>query len=94
MVKVREDLECECGCAVARDTCRGPHHRYDEDTCACRCDNAREAAACSGPGRAWSPHTCSCACDGATWRLCPTGYLYDGVTSCSCVPVHYRARSR
>ena len=46
---------------------------------------------CLARGGSWQPASCRCQCRPDTWSLCPTGYQYDYVATCSCVLLHSRA---
>ena len=35
----------------------------------------------------WDPDSCECRCRPEEWKECQTGYTYDGVYSCQCLPV-------
>ena len=91
VVEVREDDTCQCGCDVTPDMCSHARHVYNKDTCECTCSNRHEAATCTDKDHVWDPRTCSCTCHRDTWKLCPTGYLFDSSVSCTCVPIHYPA---
>ena len=39
----------------------------------------------------WDPESCECRCRPEEIKDCMTGYKYDGVFSCQCLPVPYSA---
>ena len=39
------------------------------------------------PLQLWDPDSCECRCRPEEWKECQTGYTYDGVYSCQCLPV-------
>ena len=34
----------------------------------------------------WDPDRCQCQCRPEEWKECSTGFSYDGVYSCQCLP--------
>merc|ERR1719348_2819893 len=91
IITVMEDDTCQCGCHVTSDTCNNKFHVFNPHAFQCQCSNFHVAKNCSGPLHVWDSRACACACRRDTWKLCPTGYLFESVKSCDCVPVHYKA---
>ena len=42
---------------------------------------------CISGGMQWDPLKCMCACPTSAWRVCSTGYVYDLLDTCQCIPV-------
>eukprot|EP00092_Neocalanus_flemingeri_P027792 GFUD01030169.1.p1 GENE.GFUD01030169.1~~GFUD01030169.1.p1 ORF type:complete len:277 (-),score=28.97 GFUD01030169.1:259-1089(-) len=89
--RVREDISCSCGCSISAADCSSIHHKYDGHSCKCSCQNTNERYHCLQKDKIWDSETCSCLCRPDTWKICSTGYLFDGQNSCDCVPTHYQA---
>lgn len=82
---VREDKDCSCACRVRPADCSVQQY-YERNTCSCQCNNWSLRNACVSSGKTWDQTTCSCRCPSSTWRVCNTGYMFDGQNSCQCIP--------
>merc|ERR1712038_558169 len=81
--------KCNCGCKLKKENCN-KYQYYHESSCRCICNNTEVRSACIAANKVWDPDTCQCYCPKDTIQSCPTGYMFDFVGSCSCVPYHYQ----
>ena len=83
-VTVEEHDTCTCGCHVSPRDCHGKQH-YIAHMCQCSCDHA-EKAECTARGWDWDSNLCLCKCPGSPYPTCPTGYYFDYLENCQCLP--------
>jgi len=88
-VKVEVHDTCKCGCHVSPADC-SQMQKYNPQTCSCQCDHVAKLQ-CTKRGWSWDPNLCMCKCPGQPYPTCPTGYVYDYIERCECVPSGYRA---
>jgi len=88
VVTLEEHTECECGCAITRDSC-APSQLFQESECACICkDQAAKNACYDRTGYLWDEASCQCLCKPINeWPICPTGFLFDAINTCTCISV-------
>lgn len=90
-VQVETHTACRCGCP---DVQCGPRQVYDSATCECKCGDQGARGQCLVQyNKVWDSQLCSCRCRPEEWRECSTGYTYDGVYSCQCLPSYNRANT-
>ncbi len=67
---------------------------FNPSLCRCHCSDREAMAQCyaetanagaSDPLKIWDEENCACRC-AETFRECSTGYVYDQMDTCSCVP--------
>lgn len=88
-LQVEVHTSCQCGCPISPADCPGQGSHYFlpyECRCACRQEEGR--GSCLARGWYWDPASCDCMCPGRPYPGCPSGYVYDYQSSCSCVPIH------
>jgi len=79
--------QCQCGCHLKPDQCHPQLQYYHRPSCRCICSDFAARASCINDGKVWDPDTCSCQCPSHSWQLCSTGYMFDYVSTCSCVQI-------
>ena len=57
----------------------------------CVCKNHHERDTCLGRGWIWNKDTCRCMCPDQPYPTCPNNYMFDYLTTCSCIPLHNEA---
>ncbi|XP_023349799.1 uncharacterized protein LOC111718439 isoform X2 [Eurytemora carolleeae] len=83
-VKVEIHLSCNCGCR--KETCHG-NQEFNEKSCSCRCKDAGAMGQCLVQyNKIWDGERCLCRCRPEEWKECNTGFSYDGVYTCQCLP--------
>lgn len=76
---------CSCGCQQLE--CSSKQQEFDDRTCECRCSDIGARGQCLVQyNKLWDPDSCECRCRPEEWKECQTGYTYDGVYSCQCLP--------
>lgn len=90
-VEVENHDECECGCRVQPDQCLPGLQYFHKQSCRCICSDFKARSSCLVSGHVWDPDTCQCQCPAHSWQLCSTGYMFDYVSSCSCVLINNTA---
>jgi len=84
-VTVSAHLNCSCGCPPAQ--C-GPNQIFEDRTCECRCRDQGNRGQCLVQyNKEWDSSACSCRCRAEEFKECSTGFRYEGVYSCECLPV-------
>ncbi|TRY67195.1 hypothetical protein TCAL_08052 [Tigriopus californicus] len=79
---------CKCGCDLEATTCSAVQF-YDHGVCKCRCQDIRAHQRCIHYGtkqKFWDESSCRCICRAEMFKACSTGFVYDGLETCSCVP--------
>ncbi|XP_059082951.1 uncharacterized protein LOC131880358, partial [Tigriopus californicus] len=89
MVNLEEHLACGCGCGISPKNCRSNQY-FNSNLCRCDCQDRLEHANCilndAGQGlKMWDPQNCRCRC-AQSFRECSTGYIYDQLNTCRCIP--------
>lgn len=79
---------CKCGCDVDSARC-SQLQMYDHRYCRCFCRDIRAKMEClryESEQKFWDESSCRCICRAELVRECTTGFVYDGLDTCSCVP--------
>jgi len=86
-INVETHTACKCGCDVDRSNCNS-NQQFNEYYCKCRCSNYRARSACLQQRRTkyWDDENCQCLCLQSQWKECSTGYVYDPIDTCDCLP--------
>jgi len=80
---------CSCGCESRQCSSL---QLFDERICDCRCADQGARGQCLVQyNKVWDPDLCSCKCRPEEHKECSTGYNYDGVYSCQCLPASLSA---
>jgi len=83
-VVITTHTDCRCGCPPTE--CK-ELQVFQERTCECRCRDRGARGQCLVQyNKEWDENTCSCRCRPEEWKECSTGFSYDGVYSCQCLP--------
>jgi len=83
-VEVETHRSCRCGCEEVECSTK---QEYDRRTCQCRCVDRGAMGQCLVQyNKMWDPDLCQCRCRPEEWKECSTGFNYDGVYSCQCLP--------
>lgn len=83
-VEVEWHTECRCGCEEME--C-GELQVYERRSCQCRCRDQGARGQCLVQyNKMWDEDKCQCQCRPEEWKECSTGFSYDGVYSCQCLP--------
>ena len=85
VIVVEEDISCSCGCPVQETDCSIEQY-YDRSSCQCLCKDQSSRNKCISRGMQWDPLLCMCICPPSLRRICSTGYMYDFIDTCQCVP--------
>ncbi|XP_040571148.1 uncharacterized protein [Lepeophtheirus salmonis] len=89
-IEIEEHSECSCGCPIGPATCS--HDQYFEPgSCRCICSDHRARNLCAGRGMLWDMKRCMCMCPISTWTACSTGYSFDFLDTCICLPINNNA---
>jgi len=86
-VEVEVHEQCECGCRIQPDQCLPGLQYYHQPSCRCICSDFAVRSSCIQSGYVWDPQTCQCQCPAHSWQQCSTGYMFDYVSTCSCVQI-------
>ena len=86
-VEVEEHVSCSCGCAVTPESCNA-NQQFLFYECRCVCNNHDDRDACLARGWNWSRDTCTCTCPNTPYPACPNNFMFDYLTTCSCIPLH------
>lgn len=86
-INVETHTACKCGCDVDLSNCNS-NQQFNEYYCKCRCSNYRARSACLQQRRTkyWDDENCQCLCLQSQWKECSTGYVYDPIDTCDCLP--------
>merc|ERR1712223_298329 len=86
-INVETHTACKCGCDVDLSNCNS-NQQFNEYYCKCRCSNYRARGACLQQRRTkyWDDENCQCLCLQSEWKECSTGYVYDPIDTCDCLP--------
>lgn len=83
-VTVESHTGCRCGCPEVQ--C-GPDQVFHSRSCQCRCmDQGARGQCLVQSTKVWDEDRCSCLCRPEEWKQCSSGFTYDGVYSCQCLP--------
>jgi len=83
-VKVEVHKSCKCGCSPEPCTAK---QEYNEKVCACTCRDLGAMGQCLVQyNKIWDTERCSCRCRPEEWKECNTGFVYDGIFTCQCLP--------
>jgi len=83
---VSMEIHKSCGCGCGEEKCN-PLQEFNEKTCSCRCKNAGAMGQCVVQhNKIWDEDRCSCRCRAEEWKECTTGFSYDGLFTCQCLP--------
>ena len=85
VIVVEEDVSCSCDCPVQETNCSIEQY-YDGSSCQCLCKDQSSRNECISRGMQWDPLLCMCICPPSLRKLCSTGYIYDFIDTCQCVP--------
>lgn len=86
---VETHTECRCGCQPLQCSSL---QEFDSRTCECKCvDRGARGQCLVQYNKMWDSDNCQCKCRPEEAKDCMTGYKYDGVFSCQCLPVPYSA---
>lgn len=84
VVQVESHDSCRCGCEEVSCT---DLQIYDKRMCKCRCRDQGAMGQCLVQyNKIWDSERCQCQCRPEEWKECSTGFSYDGVYSCQCLP--------
>lgn len=88
-VNLEEHLACDCGCRISPQDCRSDQY-FNSNLCRCDCKDRLSHANCilndAGRGlKLWDAQNCRCRC-AQSFRECSTGYIYDQMNTCGCIP--------
>jgi len=84
VVEVETHTACRCGCEEVECT---ELQVYDRRMCQCRCRDQGAMGQCLVQyNKVWDGERCQCQCRPEEWKECSTGFSYDGVYSCQCLP--------
>jgi len=84
VVEVETHTSCRCGCEEVECSSL---QVYDRRMCQCRCrDNGARGQCLVQYNKMWDPEQCQCQCRPEEWKECSTGFSYDGIYSCQCLP--------
>jgi len=86
-VEVEVHDQCECGCRIQPDQCLPGLQYYHQPSCRCICSDSSARYSCLRRGSVWDPDSCQCKCPAHSWQHCSTGYMFDYVSTCSCVQI-------
>lgn len=89
-VQVEEHTACECKCHLGPSSCPSSSHTFLPYECRCVCRQEEGRGACLARGWEWDATSCSCLCPGRPYSSCPSGYVFDYQTSCTCIPIHLK----
>ena len=85
VIVVEEDVACSCNCQIQERHCSVEQY-YDRGSCQCLCKDQLSRNKCISRGMEWDPLLCMCTCPESVWKICSTGYYYDSIDTCQCVP--------
>lgn len=88
-IEIEEHTECQCGCAKTAESCRFDQ-QFEEAQCACICLDQEAKAECySRSGWFWDEDSCQCMCQPPNHppHQCATGFQFDPINTCACVPM-------
>jgi len=89
-LSIEEHLSCQCGCKVGPEDCSSKQEFLPYE-CSCVCENKEERMKCLSSGWHWDSSTCQCMCPDRPYPICPSSYVFDYMTRCTCVPMQYYA---
>jgi len=84
--EVEEHLSCQCGCPITEQSC-GANQVFLPYECRCSCTNLQERDMCLEKGWHWDRDACQCMCPGRPYPTCPSSFMFDYATTCSCIEV-------
>jgi len=87
-VQLEEDSSCSCGCLHEQMTSCSSRQEFSNSRCKCECLEDKEEKLCLDQGRMWDTDKCECSCPMSRLQPCSTGFVFDHVSTCSCVPEH------
>jgi len=90
-VEVEVHHECGCGCKFQPEQCLPYLQYYHPPSCRCMCTAPADSTSCTGTGKVWDQATCQCTCPQHSYQQCSTGYMFDYVSTCSCVLIYSTA---
>jgi len=83
-VKLEVHVSCSCGCG---DIECNELQEFNERSCSCICKNSSVRGQCMAQyNKIWDENSCTCRCRQDQWKKCNTGYEYDGIYTCQCLP--------
>jgi len=85
-ITIEEDTACQCDCLQEQKNCVNTRHSFNSQTCTCQCQEEKEYTLCRDQGRLWDNEECVCRCLVETVKPCSTGFTFDLISTCTCIP--------